>query len=68
LCTSVGGQSRGFVYHDEAKRACVYGPVDGLPGSPLCALSQSMMDEVKKYGWKVMSMNNDWNWVFVFNE
>ncbi len=57
-----------LVLHDDAEREYAYGPANGLPETPFGKFSQSTMDEVKKKGWVIISMKNDWARVFAFDE
>jgi len=63
-----GARLIGIVYHDDAQREYAYGPAGGLPDSPFGTFSQATMDEAKKNGWQVISMKNDWNRIFAFDE
>jgi len=63
-----GDRLIGIVYHDDAKREYAYGPAGGLPDSHVGNFSQATMDEAKESGWQVISMKNDWNRVFAFDE
>ena len=45
-----------LVLHDDAQREYAYGPANGLP--------QALYDEAKRAGWTVISMKNDWKYIF----
>jgi hypothetical protein len=63
------GQRLGmFVLHDDAKREYAYGPAQGLPDSKVGTFTQALYDEAKKDGWFVISMKNDWNRIFAFED
>jgi phosphoglycolate phosphatase-like HAD superfamily hydrolase len=68
--TGAGGGARlmMLVFHDDAQREYAYGPANGLPDTKFGTFPQSLMDEVKKQGWIVISMKNDWKRIFAFNE
>ncbi len=51
------------VHQDDATREYAYGP-DTHVGT----FSNALMAEAKKNGWVVISMKNDWKWIFVFDE
>lgn len=57
-----------IVMHDDAKREFAYGPANGLPNSRVGAFTQALYDEAKSKGWTVISMKNDWNRIFQFDE
>jgi len=57
-----------LVLHDDAAREYAYGPANGLPNVALGAFTQSLYDQSKKNGWTVVSMKNDWNRVFAFED
>jgi phosphoglycolate phosphatase-like HAD superfamily hydrolase len=57
-----------LVYHDDADREYAYGPAGGLPSTHFGAFPQSLMDEAKMRGWVVISMKNDWQRIFGFDE
>jgi phosphoglycolate phosphatase-like HAD superfamily hydrolase len=56
-----------LVLHDDAQREYAYGPAQGLPDTKVGTFTQSLYDEVKKAGWTVISMKNDWNRIFAFD-
>jgi phosphoserine phosphatase len=68
--TQSGGGARFelLVLHDDAARETAYGPAKGLPHRPLGSFTQALYDEAQKSGWTVVSMKNDWNKVFAFEE
>jgi phosphoglycolate phosphatase-like HAD superfamily hydrolase len=57
-----------IVLHDDAKREYAYGPAQGLPPSRVGTFTQALYDEAKKQGWSVVSMKNDWNRIFSFEQ
>jgi len=57
-----------LVLHDDAAREYAYGPANGLPNVALGAFTQSLYDQSKKNSWTVVSMKNDWNRVFAFDD
>jgi len=57
-----------LVLHDDAKREYAYGPAQGLPNSKIGTFPQALYDEARQRGWFVISMKNDWNRVFSFDE
>ena len=63
-----GARLRMLVFHDDAQREYAYGPANGLPDSKFGTFPQSLMDEAKQKGWRVISMKNDWERVFAFEE
>jgi phosphoserine phosphatase len=66
-----GGSGARFmllVLHDDAAREYAYGPANGLPDVKLGAFTQALYDQTKKDGWTVVSMKNDWNRIFAFEE
>jgi phosphoglycolate phosphatase-like HAD superfamily hydrolase len=54
------------VLHDDAKREYAYGPAQGLPDTKVGTFTQALYDEAKKDGWFVISMKNDWKFIFPF--
>jgi phosphoglycolate phosphatase-like HAD superfamily hydrolase len=66
--TGAGGGARlkMLVLHDDAKREYAYGPAEGLPETKVGTFTQELFDEAKKDGWIVISMKNDWNRIFKF--
>ncbi|MBN9690214.1 MAG: haloacid dehalogenase-like hydrolase [Verrucomicrobia bacterium] len=57
-----------LVLHDDAKREYAYGPATGLPDTKVGTFTQKLYDKAKKDGWIVISMKNDWNKIFAFEE
>jgi hypothetical protein len=52
-----------LVHHDDAQREYAYGA-----DSKIGTFSNELMAEAKKSGWTVISMKNDWNRVFAFEQ
>jgi haloacid dehalogenase-like hydrolase len=66
-----GGSGARFellVLHDDAVREYAYGPALGLAAPKLGAFPQALYDQAKQSGWTVVSMKNDWNQVFPFEQ
>jgi hypothetical protein len=63
--TQAGGGARlmMLVHHDDAKREWTYGPK-----SKIGTFSDALMAEAKKNGWIVISMKNDWNKIFAWEQ
>jgi len=40
----------------------------GLPSTKVGAFTQSLYDKAQKDGWTVISVKNDWNRVFAFEQ
>jgi len=57
-----------MLLHDDAKREYAYGPAQGLPDTRVGTFTQALYDEAQKQGWVVISMKNDWNRIFAFEE
>jgi phosphoserine phosphatase len=57
-----------LLLHDDAEREYAYGPANGLPDTKVGAFTQPLYDEAKSKGWTVISMMDDWNRVFLFDE
>jgi phosphoglycolate phosphatase-like HAD superfamily hydrolase len=57
-----------LVLHDDSMREYAYGPAQGLPDTKIGTFTQALYDEAKAKGWTVISMKNDWNRVFPFDE
>ncbi len=57
-----------LVHHDDAKREYAYGPAGGLPDTHVGTFSERLMTEAHKNGWIVISMKNDWNRIFPFDQ
>jgi hypothetical protein len=56
------------ILHDDTARENAYGPANGLPDSSIGTFSQEMYGLALKEGWTVVSMKNDWNRIFAFEE
>ena len=57
-----------MLLHDDAEREYAYGPAQGLPDTRVGTFTQALYDEAQKQGWIVISMKNDWNRIFAFDE
>ena len=57
-----------ILLHDDAKREYAYGPAQGLPDTRVGTFTRELYDEAQKQGWIVISMKNDWNRIFAFDE
>ena len=57
-----------ILLHDDAKREYAYGPAQGLPDTRVGTFTQALYDEAQKQGWVFISMKNDWNRIFAFEE
>jgi phosphoglycolate phosphatase-like HAD superfamily hydrolase len=57
-----------LVLHDDAQREYAYGPALGLPDTKVGTFTQALYDEATNQGWVVISMKNDWNRVFAFEQ
>jgi phosphoglycolate phosphatase-like HAD superfamily hydrolase len=57
-----------ILLHDDAKREYAYGPAKGLPNTKVGTFTQALYDEATKQGWIVISMKNDWNRIFSFEQ
>ena len=57
-----------LVLHDDAARDFAYGPARGLPNVPLVHFTQELDEYAKQNGWTVVSVKNDWNRVYAFEE
>src|SRR5262249_28377672 len=55
-----------LLLHDDAKREYAYGPARVLPDTKVGTFTQALYDEAQKQGWFVISMKNDWNHIFAF--
>jgi len=60
---SGSGRLMMLVHHDDAAREWAYGPE-----SKIGTFSESLMAEAKKQGWIVISMKDDWNRIFAFEQ
>jgi haloacid dehalogenase-like hydrolase len=66
-----GGSGARFmllVLHDDAAREYAYGPALGMPDPKLGAFTQALYEQAKKEGWTVVSLKDDWNEVFPFEQ
>ncbi|MFG1343933.1 hypothetical protein V5F59_03485 [Xanthobacter autotrophicus DSM 431] len=54
------------VLHDDAAREYAYGPATGLPATSVGTFSQEMHDLAVRQHWTIISMKNDWRWIFPF--
>jgi hypothetical protein len=63
--TQAGGGARlmMLVHHDDAKREWAYGAE-----SKIGTFSDALMAEAKKSGWTVISMKDDWNKIFAWEQ
>lgn len=52
--------------HDDAAREYAYGPPTGLPATSVGTFSQKMHDLAVRQHWTIISMKNDWRWIFPF--
>jgi len=68
--TQGGGGARFelLVLHDDAAREYAYGPAKGLPDVKLGAFTPALYEQAQKDGWTVVSMRDDWNQVFAFEQ
>lgn len=57
-----------LVLHDDPVREYAYGPAEGLPNTDVGTFPQSLADEANAKGWVIISMKNDWNRIFKFEE
>ena len=57
-----------LVVHDDARREYAYGPALGLPKTKVGTFTQELYDEAVKKGWVVISVKNDWNRIFNFEQ
>lgn len=58
-----GARLMALVYHDDAEREWAYGAQ-----SKIGTFSDALMAEAKKNGWIVISMKNDWRFIFSFEK
>jgi hypothetical protein len=63
---SGGASLEMLVLHDDAQREYAYGPAQGLPDTKVGKFTQPLYDEARKKGWTVISMKNDWNRIFAW--
>lgn len=68
--TTAGAGSRlgMLVLHDDQNREYAYGPAQGLPESKIGTFTEELYEKAQQKGWTVISMKNDWNRVFTFEE
>ncbi|MEQ8667725.1 MAG: HAD family hydrolase [Pirellulales bacterium] len=57
-----------ILLHDDAEREYAYGPAQGLPGTKVGTFTQALYDEARKDGWTIISMKDDWNRIFSFDD
>ena len=57
-----------LVLHDDATREYAYGPAQGLPDTKVGTFTPALYAEAKKKNWTVISMKNDWQNIFSFEE
>jgi len=55
-----------LVLHDDGRREYAYGPALGLRDTKVGVFTQALYDEAIKQGWFEISMKNDWNSIFAF--
>lgn len=66
---NAGGTRLGMlVLHDDKDREYGYGPAAGLDDTHIGTFPQELMDEAVANGWIVISMKNDWNRIFGFDD
>jgi hypothetical protein len=66
--TGDGARLMMLVLHDDAKREYAYGPAQKLPETKVGSFTQALYDEAKSKGWVVISMKEDWKWIFAFDK
>ncbi len=57
-----------LVMHDDAGREYAYGPAQGLPDTKVGTFSETLYGDAIAKGWTVISMKNDWNRIFPFDQ
>ena len=57
-----------ILLHDDAAREYAYGPATGLPDTKVGTFTQPLYDEARKEGWTIISMKDDWNRIFSFDD
>lgn len=57
-----------LLLHDDAEREYAYGPALGLAETHVGAFTQALYDQAQKQDWIVISMKDDWNRIFAFEE
>jgi hypothetical protein len=63
-----GGRLGLLVLHDDPRREYAYGPAEGLPDTTVGTFPQALFDEAHKQGWVIISMKQDWNKIFAWEE
>jgi hypothetical protein len=53
-----------LVLHDDPRREYAYGPAQGLPRTKIGTFTQTLYDAAKQRDWIVISMKDDWKWLF----
>ncbi|MCC6713465.1 MAG: haloacid dehalogenase-like hydrolase [Candidatus Dadabacteria bacterium] len=57
-----------LVLHDDPGREYAYGPAEGLPNTDVGTFPESLANEADAKGWVIISMKNDWNRIFNFED
>jgi hypothetical protein len=57
-----------ILLHDDGQREYAYGPALVLPDTKVGTFRQALYDQAKNHGWTVISMKNDWNRIFAFDQ
>jgi len=57
-----------LLLHDDVRREYAYGRAQGLPASKVGTFAQALYDEATKHGWVIVSMKNDWERAFAFEQ
>src|SRR5262249_5257200 len=57
-----------LLLHDDEKREYAYGPAQHLPATRVGTFTQALYEEATRQGWIVVSMKNDWQRVFAFEQ
>lgn len=57
-----------LVLHDDPIREYAYGPAEGLPNTKVGTFTQALYNQAKQNNWIVISIKNDWNRVFSFDQ
>lgn len=57
-----------LVLHDDPKREYSYGPAHKLPKTKIGAFTQALYNQAKKQDWIIVSIRNDWKYVFRFEQ
>ena len=66
--SSSSGPNRRAVLGGLAAREYAYGAAQGLPDTRVGTFTEALYDEAKNDGWQIISMKNDWNLIFPFDE